>query len=181
MSRIPESYALLLNVIWRVNCDRKLKFCRIGDRWIFLHIFAFDHFKIKGGRSFSFIVADRSRLKFFDDGVARQVRQIWVCSMLYFILSSIISAISLGFSKYLRQQDISLTTCFLALTCTIVGSIELYLSIQKRMEIAQAACKEFHILSIDIFKTLTLSPWTSTHAGKGLSGAQIRIILQADR
>ncbi len=26
------------------------------------------------------------------------------------------------------------------------------------MEIAQAACKEFHILSIDIFKTLTLSP-----------------------
>jgi len=38
-----------------------------------------------------------------------------------------------------------------------VGSIELYLAIQQKIEVAQAASKEFHILSIDIFKTLTLS------------------------
>lgn len=71
----------------------------------------------------------------------------------------------------MMQQDICLTTCDLALTCTIVGSIELYLGILKRMEIAQVSCKEFHILSIDIFKTLMLSPEprTSTHTGQRLS------------
>jgi len=68
------------------------------------------------------------------------------CQLKYFrlpiiILSSINRVVSVGFSKYLKQEDISLTTCFLALTCTIVGCIELYLGIQKRMEVAQAACK----------------------------------------
>jgi hypothetical protein len=48
-------------------------------------------------------------------------------------------------------------TCLLALACSIIGSIELYLAIQKSMENELIASKDFYILSIDLNKTLTLT------------------------
>jgi hypothetical protein len=44
----------------------------------------------------------------------------------------------------------------LALVCSIVGSIELYLTIQKSMENELMASRDYYLLSIDIFKTLSL-------------------------
>jgi len=82
--------------------------------------------------------------------------------LLYFrlpviIISGINSIISVGLQPYLNQGTISMMTCLLALACSIVGSIELYLAIQKSMENELLASKDFYILSIDIHKTLTLS------------------------
>lgn len=82
--------------------------------------------------------------------------------LLYFrlpviIISGINSIISVGLQPYLNQRTISMMTCLLALACSIVGSIELYLAIQKSMENELLASKDFYILSIDIHKTLTLS------------------------
>lgn len=73
------------------------------------------------------------------------------------IISGINSICSVGLTEYLEQSTISMLTCLLALLCSIVGSIELYLAIQKSMENELLASKDYYILSIDIFKTLSLS------------------------
>jgi len=73
------------------------------------------------------------------------------------ILSGINSIISVGLQPYLQQELISVSTCLLALICSVVGSIELYLTIQKSMENELLASRDYYLLSIDIFKTLSLS------------------------
>jgi hypothetical protein len=82
-------------------------------------------------------------------------------SLLYFrlpviILSGLNSIISVGFQAYMKQQDISLITCLLALICSIIGSIELYLGINRNMELDLTTSRDYYLLSIDIFKCLNL-------------------------
>jgi hypothetical protein len=72
------------------------------------------------------------------------------------ILSGINSIVSVGLQPYLAQGSISMATCLLALVCSIIGSIELYLAIQKGMETALIAQREYYLLGVDIFKTLSL-------------------------
>jgi len=72
------------------------------------------------------------------------------------IISGINSIVSVGFQPYLAQSIISMITCLLALICSIIGSIELYLAIQKSMEIELVVSKDYYLLSIDIYKTLSL-------------------------
>lgn len=73
------------------------------------------------------------------------------------IISGINSIISVGLQPYLNQETISMMTCLLALACSVIGSIELYLAVQKSMENELIASKDYYILSIDLHKTLTLS------------------------
>jgi hypothetical protein len=73
------------------------------------------------------------------------------------IISVINSIVSVGLQPYLNQGTISMMTCLLALACSIIGSIELYLAIQKSMENELMASKDFYILSIDLNKTLTFT------------------------
>jgi hypothetical protein len=54
------------------------------------------------------------------------------------------------------QGTISLTNSLIALTCGIIGSIELYLGIQKRLENDMISQRDYYLLSIDIYKTLSL-------------------------
>lgn len=72
------------------------------------------------------------------------------------IISGINSIVSVGLTEYMEQSVISMLTCLLALVCSIIGSIELYLAVQKSMENELLASKDYYILSIDIFKTLSL-------------------------
>ena len=72
------------------------------------------------------------------------------------VLSGINSIISVGLQPYIDQGSISMITCLLALSCSIIGSIELYLSIQKGMEAELISQRDFYLLSVDIFKTLSL-------------------------
>jgi hypothetical protein len=73
------------------------------------------------------------------------------------VLSGINSIVSVGMTPYMEQGDISITTCLLALVCSIIGSIELYLAIQKGMESEMVSQRDYYLLSVDIFKTLSLS------------------------
>jgi hypothetical protein len=73
------------------------------------------------------------------------------------IISGINSIVSVGLNPYIEQRTISMMTCLLSLVCSIIGSIELYLAIQKGMETELVSSKDYYILSIDIHKTLTLS------------------------
>lgn len=73
------------------------------------------------------------------------------------VISGVNSVISVGFQPYMEQGAISMTNCLLALVCGIIGSIELYLQINKQMEDEVVCSKEFYLLSIDIYKNLQLS------------------------
>jgi hypothetical protein len=72
------------------------------------------------------------------------------------IISGINSIVSVGLQPYLPQGTISMMTCLMALLCSVIGSIELYLTIQKSMENELLSSKDYYILSIDIYKTLSL-------------------------
>lgn len=73
------------------------------------------------------------------------------------ILNGANSIISVGLQPYTTQGAISLTTSLIALTCGIIGSIELYLGIQKRLENDMISQRDFYLLSVDIYKTLSLN------------------------
>jgi len=73
------------------------------------------------------------------------------------ILNGCNSIISVGLQPYATQGIISLTTSLIALLCGIIGSIELFLGIQKRLESDLISSREYYLLSVDIFKTLTLN------------------------
>lgn len=73
------------------------------------------------------------------------------------LLSGINSICSVGLTPYLEQGAISMTTCLLALVCSIIGSIELYLAIQKGMENELISQRDYYLLGVDIFKTLSLA------------------------
>ena len=72
------------------------------------------------------------------------------------VISAINGVVSVGLQQYIPQNVISLTTCALGLVCSIIGSIELYLSVQKTMENALSRYKDFYLLAVDIYKTLQL-------------------------
>lgn len=72
------------------------------------------------------------------------------------ILNGANSIIAVGLQPYANQGAISLTTSLIALTCGIIGSIELYFGIQKRLESDLVSQRDYYLLSVDIFKTLSL-------------------------
>jgi ABC-type antimicrobial peptide transport system permease subunit len=73
------------------------------------------------------------------------------------VISGINSVISVGLQQYLEQPTISGITCVLSLICSIIGSIELFLAIQKRVEAELISSREYYLLTIDIQKTLLLN------------------------
>lgn len=72
------------------------------------------------------------------------------------VLSGLNSIFSVGLQPYADQGAISMITCVLALTCSIIGSVELFLQVQKQMECHLVSQREFYLLSVDIHKTLKL-------------------------
>ena len=72
------------------------------------------------------------------------------------ILNGVNSIFAVGLQPYINQGTISLTNSLIALTCGIIGSIELYLGIQKRLENDMISQRDYYLLSVDIFKTLSL-------------------------
>lgn len=82
------------------------------------------------------------------------------------VISGVSSIVSVGFQPYINQKIISMLTCLLSLLCSIIGSIELYLAIQKQMENELLSSKDYYILSIDIFKMLNLNIENRTPEGK---------------
>ena len=72
------------------------------------------------------------------------------------ILNGANSIIAVGLQPYATQGAISLSTSLIALTCGIIGSIELYFGIQKRLENDMISQRDYYLLGIDIFKTLSL-------------------------
>lgn len=72
------------------------------------------------------------------------------------IISAFNSAFSVALQPYTEQQNISIINCGLALLCSIVGSIEIYLGLSKRVEDEFLISKEYYLLSINVYKILNL-------------------------
>lgn len=72
------------------------------------------------------------------------------------IVSGFNSVIAVGLQPYMSQGIISASNCLLALLVGIIGSIELFLGISNSMELELIASKNFYLLAVDIYKTLTL-------------------------
>ena len=73
------------------------------------------------------------------------------------VLNGANSIISVGLQPYASQGVISITTSLIALICGIIGSIELFFGIQRRLESDMIAQRDYYLLSVDIFKTLSLA------------------------
>ena len=82
------------------------------------------------------------------------------------ILASINSTASVGLQKFVNQKWISLLSCGIGMIIGIMGSIELYLSIQASMDLEFKQSKEFYSLAIDIYKMLHLKREDRTEDGK---------------
>jgi len=74
------------------------------------------------------------------------------------ILSAFNSIFSIGLQPFMEQSIISVVNSLLALICGIIGSIELYLQLNRQMEQTLISSKDFYELATDIFKYLSLKP-----------------------
>jgi len=82
------------------------------------------------------------------------------------IISAFNSVISVGAQPFIIQKYISAINCLLSLLCGIVGSIEMYFSIDSRMQQEYKVSKDYYILATSIFKTLSLTRENRSIDGK---------------
>lgn len=73
------------------------------------------------------------------------------------VISTFNASLSVGLQPYCEQQTISVITCLLALICSVIGSVELYMEIAKRMSDSLSLSKDYYHLSVGIYKVLVLS------------------------
>jgi hypothetical protein len=74
------------------------------------------------------------------------------------ILSGINSIFSIGLSNYVPQESVSVINCLISLIISIIGSIELYLQINKNSDLEAKSYKDFYNLALRINTLLKLSP-----------------------
>jgi hypothetical protein len=72
------------------------------------------------------------------------------------VLSAVNSVFSVGLNAFVAQSTVSVLNCLISLICGIIVSIELFLQVQSRMDSSNSHSKDFYILTVDIFKTLSL-------------------------
>ena len=73
------------------------------------------------------------------------------------ILSGINSVFSVGLSKFVKQDVVSVVNCLISLVTGIIGSIELFMNVQAKLNNEHASSKNYYNLASDIFKTLRLN------------------------
>ena len=73
------------------------------------------------------------------------------------LLSSVNAVFSVSLSTFITQDRVSLLCSFISLITTIITSTEMYLGIEKSMIIELDSSKQYHLLSVEIIKVLSLS------------------------
>ena len=73
------------------------------------------------------------------------------------LLSSVNAVFSVSLSTFITQDRVSLLCSFISLITTIITSTEMYLGIEKSMIIELDSSKQYHLLSVEIVKVLSLS------------------------
>lgn len=73
------------------------------------------------------------------------------------ILSAVNSVFSVGLSVYIDQESVSTINCLISLVCACISSVELFLQIQKKLEVELASYHGYYLLGTKISATLKLS------------------------
>lgn len=102
-------------------------------------------------RTNSIILSKEHKTKYF---YTKHILQYFKLPII--IISAFNSAFSVALQPYTEQQNISIINCGLALMCSIIGSIEIYLGLSKRVEDEFLISKEYYLLSINVYKILSL-------------------------
>jgi hypothetical protein len=97
------------------------------------------------------ILTDYHRVKYF---------KLLECVKYYrvpcIILSGVNSVLSVGLAKFVAQDAVSVANCLISLIVGIIGSIELFMNIQTKLNNELTSSKNYYVLASDIFKTLKL-------------------------
>jgi hypothetical protein len=93
-------------------------------------------------------------------------------------LASINSTASVGLQPYVSQPAISATTCIIGMIMGIITSIKLYLAIEDSLVSEMKLSKDFHILALELFKTLALKPDERVGDGRDYLNKQYSIYIK---
>jgi hypothetical protein len=72
------------------------------------------------------------------------------------VISAVNSVLAVMLNKFVDQSYVSVITSILALITGIIGSVELFLKINDRMDIELTSSKHYYLLQVDIFRMLNL-------------------------
>ena len=73
------------------------------------------------------------------------------------VLSAVNSVFSVGLNMYLIQATVSTINCLVSLLCACISSVELFLQIQKKMEVELSSYHGYYLLGTRISATLKLN------------------------
>jgi hypothetical protein len=82
------------------------------------------------------------------------------------ILSSVCSVFSVTLTNFLNELYVSLIVCTMNLTISMIGSIEMYLNIEKQSQKEEELARKYYLLSIEIYKMLELEEKNRPLSGK---------------
>lgn len=82
------------------------------------------------------------------------------------IISAFASVFNIGLQPFIDQGYISIICCLMSLITGLIGSIELFLQVQKSMESDLLYSRDFYLLAIDIFKVISLEHCNRNGDGK---------------
>jgi hypothetical protein len=72
------------------------------------------------------------------------------------VLSAFNAFAAIGLQQYTSQRNISTINGTISLFCGILTSVELFLNVQKKMELELSTYKDYNILSVQIFKVISI-------------------------
>jgi hypothetical protein len=72
------------------------------------------------------------------------------------ILSACNSIMAIGLTSYTTQNVTSSINCIISLICSVIASIELYIGLQKRIEMELTSYRSYYMLSVKINNCLKL-------------------------
>lgn len=71
-------------------------------------------------------------------------------------LSSINAIASVSLTSYMNQNAVSISTCLVSFSVSLISSVELYLGLQKKIETALSSYRDYYLLSVKINNCLRL-------------------------
>jgi hypothetical protein len=71
-------------------------------------------------------------------------------------LSSINAIASVSLTSYMNQNAVSIITCLVSFSVSLISSVELYLGLQKKIETALSSYRDYYLLSVKINNCLRL-------------------------
>lgn len=84
------------------------------------------------------------------------INQIKYFKVPVIVISTFNSVFAIGLTAYASQDAVSTVNCIMSMVCSIITSIELYLNLQKRIEVELTSYRAYYMLSIKIANTLHL-------------------------